>query len=255
MGTQDGGYYDEAVAALAERSYERAGDAYARAGWRVLSEPRPEQGPFESGEKGWAGRGVGYLVTSAVCYRVAGRADRATNRGTSAAAVAADLETALDHPAQRACLDELIADARLAAGDDGARAAYDRAAESYRGAANAVDDAQYWGTTPLFQAAAEPIKQVARSQANGEIAITWEDLHGADPSTPGRFLASRAKTKRQQFPSLLSSVVDEGYLAAPRGTTEYNNATYRCPNCGSDDVNWVGDSVLCMRCSTPTESE
>lgn len=255
MSTQDGGYYEEAVAALAEHSYDTAGDGFARAAWQTLANPRPEQNPFDADEKGWVGEGLRHLVTSAICYRVAGRPARAANRGTEGVAVAADLQTALEHPAQQACLQELIADARLVGGLDSPEESYREAAESYREAAESIDNPQYWGTTPLFEAVATPIQQVARSTANGEIAIAWEDLHGSDPAASGRFLASRVRTKQQRFPVLLESVVEDAYLAAPRGTTEYNNATYRCPDCGSNDVNWVAENVLCMRCSTPTERE
>lgn len=87
--------------------------------------------------------------------------------------------------------------------------------------------------------------------ADGEIAIAWEDLHGPDPSDPGRFLAHRARYKRQRFPELVERVVADGHLAAPRGTTEYGNATYRCPACAATDVNWVAGQTLCLRCSTP----
>jgi hypothetical protein len=255
MSPQDSECYEEGVAALADREYGQAGDAYARAAWGTLAEPRPGQSPFDADEKGWVGKGLQYLVTSAVCYRVAGRPDRAADRGTDTGAVAADLRTALQHPAQRACLEELVADARLVGGLDGAADAYSDAADAYREAASSVEDPQYWGTTPLFGAAAAPLQQVARSTANGEIAIAWEDLHGSDPAAPGRFLASRADVKRRRFPGLLEAVVEDGYLAAPRGTTEYNNATYRCPACGSNDVNWIAESVLCMRCSTPVERQ
>jgi hypothetical protein len=255
MSPQESGHYEDAVAAIAHREYETAGDELARAGWETLADPRPEQDPFDADEKGWVGPALQYLVTSALCYRVAGRPDRATHRGAEASAVAADLQTALTEPAQQACLREFAADARLAGGLDGVADAYTDAADAYREAAESIDDPQYWGTTPLFQAAAAPLQQVARSRANGEIAIAWEDLHGADPATPGRFLASRAKTKRQRFPELLEAVVEDGYLAAPRGTTEYDNATYRCPDCGSTDVNWVAESVLCLRCSTPVERQ
>jgi hypothetical protein len=253
MSRQGGSYYEHAVAALADRNYDAAGDAFARAGWQVLARPRHDQGPFDADEKGWIGEGIQHLVTSAICYRIADRPDRAAHRGTEADAVAADFQTVLTQPVQQACLQEIGADARLAGGLDGTADAYGDAAESYRGAAESVDDPQYWGTTPLFQAAAAPLQQVARSTANGEIAIAWEDLHGADPAAPGPFLAHRATLKRQRFPTLLKTVIDDGYLAAPRGTTEYNNATYRCPECGSNDVNWVGESVLCMRCSGPLE--
>ncbi|MEF8813525.1 MAG: hypothetical protein V5A55_06870 [Halovenus sp.] len=255
MSSQERDYDEHAVAALACRTYDTAGDYFARAAWQALATPRPDHNPFDADEKGWVGKGIRDLVTSTICYRVAGRPDRAAHRGTEAGAVAADLQATLEHPAQRACLQELVADARLAGGLDGGADAYSDAAEAYRAAAGSVDDPQRWGTTPLFEAAATPLQQVARSTANGEIAIAWEDLHGADPAAPGRFLAHRATLKRQRFPTLLESVVEAGYLAAPRGTTEYNNATYRCPDCGSNDVNWVADSVLCMRCSAPVERQ
>ena len=71
-------YRAAAVTALAERAHEPAGDAYARAAWDRLAEPRPGQSPFDPDEKGWVGRGLQSLVCSAVCYRVAGRDDRAT---------------------------------------------------------------------------------------------------------------------------------------------------------------------------------
>jgi hypothetical protein len=255
MKTQDGGHRDDAVIALAERRYDAAGDAYARAAWQTLVEPRPDQGPFDADEKGWVGVGLQHFVTSAISHRVAGRPARARSRGIEAAAVATDLRTSLDHPAQRACLSEVAADARLAGGLDGASDAYTDAADAYREATDSIDDPHYWSTTPLFEAATAPLQQVARSGANGEIAVTWDDLHGPDPADPGAFLAHRTRVKRQRFEPALASVVEEGYLAAPRGTTEYNNATYRCPNCGSSDVNWVAENVLCMRCSTPSERE
>jgi len=253
VNTDDGGHRDRAVAALADRDYETAGDAYTRAAWRVLADPRPGQDPFDADEKGWVGDGLAAFVRSAVCYRVAGRPERATRRGVEGVAVARDLRSVLDRPVQRACLDESVADCKTAGGLDGGPAAHDEAAEAYRGAADGVDDPQYWGTTPLFEAAAGPLQQLARTVANGEIAVAWEDLHGSDPAHPGAFLAHRATFKRQRFGELVERVVDEGFLAAPRGTTEYDTDHHRCPACGSTDVNWVADSVLCLRCSRPTE--
>ena len=251
--TQDGGHRAAAVAALADREYERAGDEYTRAGRRVLADPREGQSPFNADEKGWVGHGLQYLFVGAVAYRVAGRDRRATHRAVEGVAAARDLSHALDHPVQRACLDEFVADFRVAGGLDDAAAAYEAAATSYEDAADAVDDPQYWGTTPLFQAALGTVQQVARGPANGEIAVQWEDLHGSDPDRPGPFLAHRAAVKRQRLPELVERVVADGHLAAPRGTTEYDNATHRCPNCGSADVNWITDTVLCLRCSTPSE--
>jgi len=254
MHTQDGGHRDRAVAALAERSYEEAGDAYTRAAWRVLADPRPGQGPFDADEKGWVGDGLGALVRSAVCYRVAGRPERATHRGVEGVAVTRDLQDALESPVQRACLEEFVGDCKTAAGLDGGAAAYEAAADAYRDGVGPDTDPQYWGTTPLFEAAAAPLQQVARTTANGEIAVPWEDLHGSDPGRAGEFLAHRASFKRQRFGELVARAVDEGVLAAPRGTTEYDTDHHRCPACDSTDVNWVADSVLCLRCSRPTEA-
>ena len=247
-------YQANAVAALADRAYGRAGDAYTRVAWQTLAAPREGLSGLAPDEKGWVGRGLSALAVAALAYRVAGRADRGTHRGVEGVAVARDLTNTLTEPVQEACLREFVADFRVVGGLSDAGEAYDSAAAAYAELDAEIDAPQYWGTTPLFQAAAAPIKQAARSSANGEIAVTWEDLHGSDPDQPGAFLAHRARFKKQRFPMFVDQVVDNGYLAAPRGTTEYNNAQYECPNCGSSDVNWTADSVLCLRCSTPMES-
>ncbi|QWC20244.1 hypothetical protein [Halorubrum sp. 2020YC2] len=253
MNTDDGGHYDAAVDALAAREYERAGNRYTRGGRRVLADPRPEIDPFEPDEKGWVGQGLQQLLAAAVAYRVAGADGRATRRAAEGIAATRDLESVLTESGQVACLAEFVADFRVAGGLDGADEAYDDAAARYAAAGEEVDSPQALATTPLFEAAAATIKQVARGQADGEIAIKWEDLHGADPDRPGDFLAHRARFKRQRFAGLVERAVDDGHLAAPRGTTEYNNDNHRCPNCGSNHVNWAGTGILCLRCSTPTK--
>jgi hypothetical protein len=253
VNTDDGGHHDAAVDALAVREYERAGNRYTRGGRRVLAGPRPEIGPFESDAKGWVGQGLQQLRAAAVAYRVAGADERAARRAAEGIAAARDLESVLDEPGQGACLGEFVADLRVAGGLGGADEAYDDAAARYEAAGDAVDSPQALGTTPLFEAAAATIKQVARGQADGEIAVAWEDLHGSDPDRPGDFLAHRARFKKRRFPGLVERAVDEEHLAAPRGTTEYDNDSHRCPNCGSNHVNWAGTGVLCLRCSRPTE--
>lgn len=246
-------YQSNAVAALADRGYERAGDEYTRVGWQTLAAPRDGLSGFEPDEKGWVGRGLAALATAALAYRVSGRADRGTHRGVEGVAVARDLTNTLTEPVQQACLTEFVADFRVVGGLSDAEEAYETAVQAYTELGDDVDSPQYWATTPLFQAAAAPIKQVARSNANGEIAVKWEDLHGSDPDQPGAFLAHRARYKSQRFPMVVEQMVDSGYLAAPRGTTAYNNEQYQCPNCESSDVNWTANSVLCLRCSTPME--
>lgn len=249
----DSDYRAVAVGALADRDYVAAGDAYTRAAWDRLAEPREALSPFEADEKGWVGRPLQRLALAGVCYRVAGRDDRAEHRGREGVAVARDLETALDQPAQRACLREFAADFHAIGGLDGVSEAYEAAETAYRDAADSVDAVDVLTTTPLFQGAAALLRHVARGPANGEIAVPWEELHGPDPDDVGAFLAHRARFKRQRFGSLLARVVDDGALAAPRGTTEYNNANFRCPACDSTDVNWVTDHTLCLRCSTPMD--
>jgi len=252
---EDGGHRDAAVAALAVHEYGTAGDEYTREAWQVLADPRPDQDPFAADEHGWVGPGLAAFVTAAVAYRVAGQPDRAVHRGVEGIAVARDLKTALDRPVQRACLDEFVADLRAAGGLDGAADAYVAAADAYADAGTSVTDPREYATRPLFEAAADPIRQVARGPANGERAVTWADLHGDDPSDPGEFLAARATYKRQRFPGLVDRAVADGTLAAPRGTTEYDTDHHRCPECGSTDVNWVAESVLCLRCSAPTDPQ
>jgi len=251
--TDDGGHRETAVAALAERRYEVAGDAYTRAGRRVLADPRPDADPFADDEQGWVGDGLAHLVTAALAYRVADRADRATRRAVEGAAIARDLENALSHPVQQACLAALVADFRVAGGLDGADDAYAEAVERFEAAGKSIDAPREWATTPLFEAAGAPIAQVARGFADGEIAVGWEELHGSDPDDPGAFLAERARYRRRRFPSLVERAIDEGHLAAPRGTTEYATDRYECPACGSADINRVAGAVLCLRCSRPTE--
>lgn len=242
---------DTAVAALGTRSYEAAGDAYSRAGRSVLADPRDEIGPFEEDPKGWVGRALQFLCLGTIAYRLAGADSRATFRGVEATAATRDLRAICTEPIQRAVLTELVADMHVAAGLDGADSIYDDAATRYE--QTAPDDPMGWATTPLFEAANVVIQQVARGPANGEIAVNWEDLHGADPNEPGAYLAHRARYKRRRFPSLVEKVLETSYLAAPRGTTEYGNSEFRCPECRSRDVNWTGDSILCMRCSHPVD--
>ncbi|ELZ35961.1 hypothetical protein [Halorubrum distributum] len=254
MNTDDGGHHDAAVDALATQEYERAGDRYTRGGRRVLADPRPELDPFEPDEKGWVGQGLQQLLAATVAYRVAGVDERAGRRAAEGIAAARDFESVLSAPGQAACLGEFVADFRVAGGLGGADGAYDDAAERYAAAGEEIDSPQALATTPLFGAAAATIKQVARGQADGEIAIKWEDLHGSDPSRAGEFLAHRARFKKRRFPGLVERAVDDAHFAAPRGTTEYNNDGHQCPHCGSNHVNWAGTGILCLRCSRPTES-
>jgi hypothetical protein len=243
-----GRHRDAAVGALADREYERAGDRYTRAAWADLAGGDADRDPFESEDRGTVGVGLGYLTVGTVAYRVAGRDPRAKRRAVEGVAVARDLRDAVfEEPVQRACLTEFVGDLRAAAGLD-AGGAYGSAAGAYE-EADPTDPVR-WATTLLFEAANGAVQQVSRGLANGEIAVPWDDLHGPEPDDGGGYLARRARYKARRLPDLVERAVDAGHLAAPRGTTEYGNSRYRCPACDSSDVNWVGDDVLCLRCST-----
>ncbi len=252
---RDDGYRAAAIDAIADRHFEAAGDAYSRAAWSVLAEPREGHDPFSIDERGWVGGGVHYLVLAALCYRVAGAEARATRRSVEGVSVARDLASQTPRAVQQACFTEFVGDLRVAGGLDGATEAYDKAIEAYHKVGNELEQPQRWATTPLFEAAAAAIKQTARGPANGEIAVTWEDLHGSDPGNPGAFLAARPQYKRQHFPAAVERVLETGVLAAPRGSTEYDTTHHACPHCGSTDVNWVGNATLCLRCSRPTAEQ
>ena len=250
MPPEDGGHRDAAIAALADRAYEQAGNRYTRSGWRILAAPRTDSDPFVFEEQGWVGVGLSRIACATISYRVAGQDTRARQRGVAGIATAQDLLTQCDRPVQRACLYEYVGDLRVLTGTDHDDA-YDRAAATYQ--AVTVDDPQRWGTSALFEAVAAPLQQLARGQADGEIAVTWDDLHGPDPEQPGSFLGHRVEYKRRHLERALAASVDAGYFAAPRGSTAYGTDTHRCPACGATDVNWVGASTLCLRCSRPME--
>ncbi len=252
MSVQDNGHYAAAVTALAQRSFETAGNAYTRAAWQVLADPRPDTDPFEIDPQGWIGIGLEYLTVGTLSYRVAGREQRARQRAVEAIAIATDFENLAERPVQQACFQEFKGDLRVVGGLSDHAAAYRTAAKTYHNALPDDIDPQRWATTPLFEAAAGPLKQAARTLAEGEIAVTWSELHGDDPEQPGAFLAARPQYKRQRFPEIVAQTIDTGTLAAPRGSTEYDTNHHQCPACGSTDVNWVADSTLCLRCSRPT---
>ncbi|QZA88165.1 hypothetical protein K0C01_10250 [Salinarchaeum sp. IM2453] len=251
MSVNTGGHRQAAIQELAAQAYDSAGDEYSRAAWSVLSDPREDVDTFELSQKGWTGIGISYLLKAAICYRVAGLDTRAEQRGTAGLMITKDLIGRTERTVQVGCLKEMGGDFRVIADLGEAKPVYKSAVSTYQDVT--VDDPQSWTTTPLFEAAASPLKQLARGQENGEIAVTWEDLHGSDPSQPSAFLAHRVKYKHQHLPAYLTQAIKDSMFAAPRGSTAYNTDSYQCPTCGSRDVNWTGDSTLCLRCSSPTE--
>jgi len=235
---------DAAITHLVDGEYRAAGDEYTRAAYAVLADPGEGRGLYADDGKGWFARGVAALTTAALCYRVAGVDDRAAHRGREAEAVAADQRDGVRSAAvERALCEELIGDARVAGGHDDADAAYERAAAGYEAAA--PEDPMDWVTRPAFEAANRAIRHASRNTGS---ELSWDDLHGADPSRAA-YLATRARTKARRFPAVVDAITAAGRLHPPRGTTEHDNARYRCPDCGTSEVNWIGEEVVCIDCS------
>jgi hypothetical protein len=241
---------DEAVVALVDREFDRAADAYALAAYGTLAglelETRGRDGhPLAPDERGWVGHALKYLLLSGAALRAAGAERRARRRCQQGVLIAADLrDEVVEHEVQRAALGEFVADLGVVGGF-GEPSAYDGVRDRYEAAT--VDDPTAWVTTPLLEAAADGPMQAAR---NGPHAFQWDDLHG---SSPEAYLVHRARFKRSRLPRVVEHVADAGVLHPPRGTTEHNNADYVCPNCGTNEVSWVADLVVCIDCSARME--
>lgn len=241
---------DEAITALVDREYDRAADAYALAGYGALAGLELETRgrgvhPLAPDDRGWVGHALRYLLLSGAALRAAGADRRARRRCQQGVLVAADLrDEVVEHEVQRAALAEFVADLGVVGGF-GEPSAYDGVRDRYAGAD--VDDPTAWVTTPLLEAATAGPMQASR---NGPHEFQWDDLHG---STPADYLVHRARFKRARVPRVVEHVVETGVLHPPRGTTEHNNADYVCPNCGTNEVSWVADLVVCIDCSRRME--
>jgi hypothetical protein len=251
----DGGelnHRDRAIHALAAERFDRAADLYTLAAYGTLSGHEGfGRTAFDADDPGWVGDPLSFLVLAGLCDRIAGREDRARNRTSQGVLLASDQrEHVLTHPVRRAACDEFVGDLCAVAGrEEKARAAYERAADTYREYDPDDDpegrDPVDWTTQPPLQAGTDLVAHVSRPNR-----VTWDDLHGSEPS---RALVHRAEFRRSRFRSLVEARVDAGKLHAPRGSTEYNTGRWRCPDCGSDDVNYVAETTLCLRCSAQSE--
>jgi hypothetical protein len=245
-------FRDRAIHALVDRDPRAAADHYTRAAHAALAGLEGEttgRDTLAPDERGWVGYGLKYLLLAGLASRAAGDDDRAGTRCREGVLVAKDLrEHVLTDPVQQGCLREYAADLGIVGGFaepeayDAVRTAYERAVE-----AGDVDQTS-WVTTPLFQSAYESIHQAARNASTG---FEWDDLHGSNPE---QYLVHRARFKRSRVPAAVEQVVADR-LHPPRGTTEHNSDDFRCPACGTNEVNWTAGVVICLDCSTPMERE
>lgn len=269
---------DEATVALIDRDVERAADTYTRAAYGTLAgfenegEDRDPLGPNAR----WAGYGLSYLLLAGACYRAVGKADRAAARCREGIAIARDLRAAvLSGPLDRACCGEFVGDFETvgnidtdggssgaddggngnddgnASGNDadGDEDGYDRAIAAY--ASSEIDDPMSWATSPMAEAARRGPQQLARNTPH---SFNWDELHGSDPDSAS-YLVHRPRFKRSRLPAAVSHVADVGYVHPPRGSTEHNNATWRCPECDRSEVNWIAGETICLDCSVRMEEK
>ncbi|MES3517228.1 MAG: hypothetical protein PPP58_06140 [Natronomonas sp.] len=229
---------DEAIRRLAADRYRDAADAYTTAAYSGLA---GVGGRYDAAVKGeertHAGYALSWLLLSGVCHRIVGEPRRCKNRASQASLIAADLRNVRSEPVERAACHEYVAVARVV-GDRDAEAAFDRAADAY--AAAGPDDPSGWTGDPFLQATTTFVTQLSRPDD-----IAWDDIHG---SAPEEALAHRVRFLRSRLPSLLEATVTAGELRVPRGTTEYGNDNWRCPDCGANDVNHIAGTTLCLRC-------
>jgi hypothetical protein len=230
---------DEAILALAEPDHRAAGEAYTLAAYGELAgHENHHREAFDPDAQGWAASGVAALLLAGVCCRIAGDDDRARNRAEQARAVAADQrDSVLSDPLDRGACEEFVGDAHALAGDtEAAATAYDRAAEAYETAA--PEDPAGETTRPALQAGTDLLLQLSRPDD-----VSWDEVHG----TGGDALARRVRFRRSRLPEMVDARVAAGRLHPPRGSTEYNS-DFRCGACGSTDVNYIADAVLCLHC-------
>ncbi|SFR52103.1 hypothetical protein [Halogeometricum limi] len=237
---------DAAILELAHGRYADAGDEYTLAAYADLSGTGGNRRSlFDPDGAEWAGYAVESFLLAAVCYRLAGDDERARNRVGQGILVVGDLrDDVLSDAVLRAACFEWVGHLRTVVGDaDRAATAYDRAASGYADAD--PEDAVSWTTNPLLQAGTNAVCHLSRPDD-----VQWDEIHGSDPSTA---LTRRVQFARSRLPSMVAARIDAGTLHAPRGSTEYGTGQFRCPDCGSDDVNYVADTVLCLRCDTPVD--
>lgn len=235
---------ETAVSALVDEDWPAAGDAYTRAAHRSLGDGEHGGDVLDPDSRDRPANGLASLLTASLCYRVAGIEDRARFRALTAAPLAMDFREHVRSGVARAVCQEFVADAAVLRGaTDTASDAYDRAERLYHDHAPA--DPLDAATEPIFEAANRLILHASR---NTGYDLEWDDLHGDDPESPS-YLAHRATVKGERLPKIVDAVERAGFLHVPRGSTEYNNSSFRCPDCGGHDVNYISGETVCLDCS------
>ncbi|ERG98452.1 MAG: hypothetical protein J07HQX50_02492 [Haloquadratum sp. J07HQX50] len=236
---------DHAIEALASRDYLEAGNYYMRSAYARLSgESERGRDLFTSEGGNWSGYALESMLLATVCSQIAGNESRARGRAGQGILIASDLrDTVLSQLGLQAGCEEWVGLFRaVTQKSERANAAFERAETRY-GSVESSEKVELT-TEPLLQASERALRQISRPDD-----FQWDDMHGSAPSNA---LSRRIQFIRSRVPTFMKSRLDAGHLHAPRGSTEYGNEKFRCPDCGSHDINYVADTVLCLRCDTPT---
>ncbi|MFB6117930.1 hypothetical protein [Halosegnis sp.] len=238
--TEDADHADRAVRLLGSERHREVADAYTLAAYGTFAGSE-RFGRTLTDDRTSAGDGLRYLLLAGVCLRLAGDQAGARNRALQGVLVATDYRRRVDGIDAAAC-HEWVGHLRALVDDEEASDAYDRALAGYE-AANPADPAGAT-TRPLLQAGTDLLTQLSRPDD-----AAWDDIHGDGSSA----LTRRVRFARARLPEYVAAREREGHLHAPRGSTEYSNDGYRCPECGASDINHVADTVLCLRCDAATK--
>lgn len=232
---------ERAIRLLASERFDAVADAYTMGAYGHLA-GYEGFGRDMTDERSSVGDGLRHLFLAGTCARIAGDDATTRNRALQGVLIATDYRRRVTGVEAAAC-DEWIGHLRTLAGSpEKASEAYDRAQAGYESAAS--DDPAAATTRPLLQAGTDLFTQLSRPDD-----AAWDDIHG-DGSEP---LARRVRFARSSLAGYLEAREREEHLHAPRGSTEYGNDSYRCPECGSNDINHVTGTVLCLRCDARTE--
>jgi len=238
-------YDQRAIRYLSEEDYSKAGELYTTSARSTLSGgERTGRTVYDEEEqkRTRTGSAVTNYASAAVCHRIADASGRARCVASEGSGVARELgKYVLKDPVEKAACRELIGDLYAVVGDDRSSDAYDAAKDMYSDV-DIENPAKETGR-PLLQTGTEFLTHISRPDD-----LAWDDIHSGDDPLSRRVEVKRSKTGR-----LADRCVSERKLHAPRGSTEYATGRYECPNCGSEDVNYIAETTLCLRCSKPTE--
>lgn len=199
-GNNRGDPWKEARQRVSDGEFAAAGDYFTLAAYGAAAEGEITIPPLEVHQTDSA-YSLKYYLQSALCYRRAGLAQRARNRGSQLILVAKDLrDSVVKYDAQRGLMEEIIGDVNVVLGD-GPDEHYDRAFDYYSEFTEPLDKVK-WQAEPEFGQVIDFFREacdaaghdISREEKN---KLTAEDLE------------YRITYKKAHFPDVVGSLVAE----------------------------------------------